>query len=86
MRGREFALDVSGTEFLNNTGFQRVKVSIGTDIEFLERVQTAQRDVIGYLDELVEEFLPRQSITVLREPNKITIKDGRLFVATMELA
>ena len=80
--GREATFEIPGEAFLRNTGFRRVRIRQGTSEDFVESMKSITSDPVERIDQSVAPLLG-SGISVHSQTEGTTIRDGSLFVATL---
>lgn len=85
-RGTQVEVEIPGTEFRENTGFSKVRVSQGINARFINEIALAPRLAPELLDEVIAEFMVEQKIVVSSTEMQATVADSQLYLARLEFA
>lgn len=85
-RGTQVEVEIPGTEFRENTGFSKVRVSQGINARFINEIALAPRLAPELLDEVIAEFTAEQKVVVSSTEMQATVADSKLYLARLEFA
>lgn len=82
--GRQIQVEIPGDAFRGNTGRESVYVRQGVNAEVVKRVGASSKELMDVVDEVSAQMHKTQGMELERQDYAATLREGRLFCATVE--